>query len=276
MKEISKVEGKISIIMGIYNCTDTLPEAIDSILNQTYTNWQLIMCDDCSTDNTYDVAKSYQEKYPDKIIVIKNDINRRLAYSLNHCLKYADGEYIARMDGDDMSSPERFEKQISFLENNPEYDIVGTAMQRFSGNDKMADIVYSIDNPDYYTLKKKPPFHHATIMARRKVYDTLNGYTISERTNRAEDYDLWFRFYHAGFKGQNLKEPLYLVREDAAAIRRRTVKSRFNALKITFYGYKLLGYPKIWLVRPILRTFIKSLIPYKFVEVYRKWQALNK
>lgn len=267
---------KISILMGVYNCANTLSEAIDSILNQTYTNWQLIICDDCSTDNTYDIAKSYQEKHPDKIILIRNDINRRLAYSLNHCLEYADGEFIARMDGDDLSLPNRFEVQVDYLNKHPEYDLVGCSMQRFSGNNKFADIVYSIDNPDYYTLKNKVPFHHATIMARRKVYDTLNGYTISERTNRAEDYDLWFRFYHAGFKGQNLKEPLYLVREDAAAIRRRTVKSRFNALKITFYGYKLLGYPKIWLVRPILRTFIKSLIPYKFVEVYRKWQALNK
>ena len=110
---------KISIIMGIYNCEKTLPEAIESILAQTYTNWELIMCDDCSTDNTYSIAKKYQEKYTDKIILVRNNENCRLAYSLNHCLKYASGKYIARMDGDDISLPHRFERQIEFLEKNP-------------------------------------------------------------------------------------------------------------------------------------------------------------
>lgn len=267
---------KISILMGVYNCADTLPEAIDSILNQTYTNWQLIICDDCSTDNTYDIAKSYQDKHTDNIILIKNDVNRRLAYSLNHCLKYADGEFIARMDGDDISLPNRFEVQVDYLNKHPEYDLIGCAMQRFSGNGKLADILYSIDNPDYYTLKNKVPFHHATIMARKYVYDKLNGYTVCKRTERGQDYDLWFRFYHAGFKGQNLRVPLYLVREDAGAIRRRTIKTRFNALKTTCYGYNLLGYPKIWLIKPVLQTFIKSIIPYKFIEQYRKWQAISK
>ena len=74
MRDTQVVEGQISIIMGIYNCADTLPQAIDSILAQTYTNWQLILCDDCSTDNTYDIAKSYKEKHPEKIILIRNPI----------------------------------------------------------------------------------------------------------------------------------------------------------------------------------------------------------
>lgn len=84
---------KVSIIMGIYNCADTLSQAIDSILNQTYTDWELIMCDDASTDNTYDVAKSYRDKYPEKIVLIKNEVNSKLSFTLNHCLKYASGEY---------------------------------------------------------------------------------------------------------------------------------------------------------------------------------------
>lgn len=269
-------EDKISILMGIYNCADTLSEAIDSIINQTYTNWQLILCDDCSTDNTYNVAKSYQEKYPEKIVLVRNEVNSRLAFSLNHCLKYADGEFIARMDGDDISVSNRFEVQLKFLNDHPEYDLVGCAMQRFSGDGKLADIFYSVDNPDYYTLKNKIPYHHATIMARRKVYDELNGYTVCERTKRGQDYDLWFRFYKAGFKGTNLREPLYMVREDAAAIRRRTFKTRFNALKTTWYGFNLLGYPKHWLIKPTIETFVKSMTPHKITEIYRKWQSKNK
>lgn len=267
--------GKISILMGIYNCAATLPEAIDSIISQTYTNWELILCDDCSTDGTYKVAQSYQLKYPKKIILLRNEKNSKLAATLNHCLEYATGEFIARMDGDDRSVPERFQKQICYLNEHPEYDLVGTAMRRFSDAGE-ADILYSIDNPNYYTLHGHIPFHHATIMARRKVYETLDGYVVSKRTERGQDYDLWFRFYYAGFQGNNLRESLYMVREDANAIRRRTIKTRFYSLQTTWIGYKLLGYPKFWLIRPTVETIIKSLTPHKITEIYRKWQSKKK
>ena len=105
----------ISIIMGIYNCAETLSDAIDSIIAQTYDNWELIMCDDGSTDNTYNIAQEYKERYPDKIVLLKNEKNMGLNYTLNKCLEVASGEYIARMDGDDISLPTRFEKEIGFL-----------------------------------------------------------------------------------------------------------------------------------------------------------------
>lgn len=262
---------KVSVIMGIYNCADTLPEAIESILSQTYDNWELILCDDASTDNTFPVAKSYQERFPEKIILIQNEKNSKLSYSLNHCLKYATGEYIARMDGDDKCLPERFEKQVQFLNDHPEYDLVGTAMQRFDENG-LADILYARENPDYYSLRKGNPFYHATIMAHRYMYDKLNGYTVSDRTQRGQDYDLWFRFYHAGFSGNNINEPLYLVRENADAIKRRTAKGRLRAYRTMVYGYKLLGYPKRWLIFPFFRMCVKAVTPYKVMEIYRNWQ----
>ena len=111
---------KISVIMGIYNCASTLPDAIDSILSQTYTDWELILCDDGSVDDTYAVAEEYQIKYPEKIRLIKNESNSGLPKTLNNCLAVAEGTYIARMDGDDISMPDRFEKQIRFLEENPD------------------------------------------------------------------------------------------------------------------------------------------------------------
>ena len=92
------MSAEISVIMGIYNCASTLPEAIDSIIMQTYTDWELILCDDGSLDDTYAVAEEYRCKYPDKIILIKNDRNMGLNYTLNHCLQYVTGKYIARMD----------------------------------------------------------------------------------------------------------------------------------------------------------------------------------
>lgn len=265
------VKGKISVIMGIYNCMDTLPEAIESIMNQTYDNLELIMCDDASKDGTYEVAESYQRKYPDRIILIKNEVNSKLAYSLNHCLQYATGEYVARMDGDDISVPERFEKQIAFLKANPDVDMVGSEMQHFNESG-MGNIVRVPSRPDKYILRKQQPFIHATIMTYKRVYDELGGYTVAERTNRAQDYDLWFRFYDKGFVADNIHEPLYLMREDDAAFKRRTFKVRWNAFKTTRYGYKLLGYPKSWLVRSFIKMIVKSIVPIQAVKSYRKLQ----
>ncbi len=257
--------------MGIYNCADTLPAAIDSIIAQTYKDWELIMCDDASKDNTYAVAEDYRNRYPDKIILIKNEKNSRLAFTLNHCLEYASGKYVARMDGDDVLVPERFEKQITYLREHPDIQLVGSAMQRFNESGLLS-IDYPVENPDYYTLRRYHPFYHATIMTYREVYEKLGGYTVSERTMRGQDYDLWFRFYHEGFNGQNIMEPLYHVREDGNAIRRRTAKVRWNSFKTTCYGFKLLNYPKWWIIKPFCDVVFKSLTPYSFQEWYRGWQ----
>ena len=254
---------KISIIMGIYNCSGTLSEAIDSIVNQTYEDWELIMCDDCSTDTTYVIAESYKLKYPDKIKLIKNNRNMKLAYSLNHCLEYATGKYVARMDGDDISLPNRFEKQILYLKTHPDIQLVGTAMQQFNDKDGNIKIIYKPEHTDKWTLHTQIPFHHATIMTYKSVYERLGGYTVAERTNRGQDYDLWFRFFAQGFIGDNIQESLYLVREDLNAIKRRTLKMRLLAFQTTKIGYELLGYPKKWLVKEFIISLLKGLTPHQ-------------
>ena len=261
------INDKVSIIMGIYNCADTLSEAIDSIIKQTYTNWELIICDDCSTDNkTYQLALSYQEKNPTKIIVIRNNVNSKLAYSLNRCLEKATGKFIARMDGDDISIENRLEKQINFLRNNPEYQLVGTLMRRFDSRGTH-DVIPIIEYPNKFSLRNGVSFAHATIMTYKYVYDELGGY--NEKLFRSQDYDLWFRFYSKGFKGYNLQESLYLVREDIHAIKRRTLKNRLCIMKIQYKGYRLLDYPYIWYIIPIILVF-KSCVPSFVYYLYRK------
>ncbi len=262
---------KVSVIMGIYNCSKYLPDAINSILNQTYTNWELIMCDDASTDNTYQIAKEYADKYPEKIILIQNEVNSKLSYTLNHCLKYATGEYVARMDADDLSAIDRFEKQEKFLKTHPDVDLVGTAMKRFNEYGDI-DVLLKSENPTKYDLKKEVPFNHATIMTYKRVYDAVGGYKVSKMTVRSQDYDMWFRFFAQGFNGVNLNEPLYLVREDAAAIRRRTLKVRWNVIKIRYNGYKLLGFSTVSLILPSMIELLKGLVPYALVDIYRKYQ----
>ena len=110
---------KVSIIMGAYNCEETLEDSINSILNQTFTDWEFVICDDASTDNTLQVLEEYKRKYPDKFVILHNEKNLMLAGSLNRCLEYAEGEYIARMDADDIAVNTRLEKQVRFLDDNP-------------------------------------------------------------------------------------------------------------------------------------------------------------
>ena len=267
------MNNKISVIMGTYNCSDTIKDAINSLIQQTYKDWELIVCDDCSIDNTYAILEEFRREYPDRIILLKNKENSRLAFSLNECLKYVTGHFVARMDGDDVSAPERFEKQVRFLRENKNIDLVGTAMQRFDSG-VLADIIYPVEHPTRYTLRNRMPFNHATIMTYKYVYDTLGGYTVAKRTMRAQDYDLWFRFYHNDFNGSNILEPLYYVRENESAIKRRTFSVRFNAYKTTLIGFHLLNYPIQWYIRPTILMIFKSLLPVKAVLIYRKFQHL--
>ena len=153
--------------MGIYNCEATLSEAIESILGQTYQEWELIMCDDGSTDATYSVAEKYTKQFSDKMILLKNSVNKGLNYTLNKCLKVATGEYVARMDGDDISLPKRLEKEADFLDTHPEYAIVSTPMIFFDENGDWGRS-YSIEKPQKKDfIKHSPVFCHAPCIIRR-------------------------------------------------------------------------------------------------------------
>lgn len=257
------MEKKVSIIMGIYNCENTLKESIESIINQTYENWELIMCDDCSTDNTFNVAKSYADKYKNKIKLIRNNENITLAPTLNKCLKLCTGDYIARQDGDDISVKDRLQKQVEFLEKNKQYDLVGTAMISFNEDGDNGIRGAEIEVPSKENLVYTVPFCHATIMARNYVYEKLNGYRVKSYTKRCEDADLWFRFFAQGFKGYNLNEALYKVRDDINAYKRRDLKNYLNLFIVNVRGYKLVDMPfkyYPYLIKPIISACIPNYI----------------
>ena len=256
------IQGKISVLMGIYNCADTLEEAVQSILNQTYTNWQLIMCDDCSTDDTYAVANKIAEQYPAQILLIRNEKNRKLQYTLNHCLQYADGEFIARMDGDDTCSPERFAKEIDFLNKHPEFALVSCDMSLFDKDGEFRVIHYSKE-PTGKSLLRTSQFCHAGCMMRTSVMKELGGYSESKNCERVEDYDLWVRLYAAGYKGYNIQETLYAMRDDRNAIKRRSLRNRLNesCLKMragNLLDHRMTGY--VYAVVPILKALVPSSI----------------
>lgn len=259
----------VSIIMSVYNCADTLIEAVESIFAQTYTHWEFLICDDASTDRTLHVLRQLAHQDA-RIKIITNTTNMRLAYSLNRCLDVASGELIARMDGDDISAPERLSRQVAYLVEHPKVDLVGSAMLRFDSEGEAEIIHPAAPEPDKWTMarSRKAPFFHATIMARRVVFDRVDNYTVAWRTQRGQDADLWFKFFAAGFVGRNLPEPLYKVREDAAAIRRRTAKVRLMGFLTIVNGSRSLGYGPSAYARAAA-NLMKVFVPYAVIDRYR-------
>ncbi len=269
----------VSIIMGIYNCQNTLPEAIESILNQTFIDWHLIMCDDGSKDNTYIVAKNYADKYSDKITLIRNDENKGLNETLNHCLKYAKGKYVARMDGDDISLPTRLEKEVEFLEKHPEFAIVSTPMLFFDEDGDWGENSL-IEEPKKKDLAFRSPVHcHAPCMIRREAYLAVDGYTVNPRMLRFEDVNLWFKLYAKGYRGYNLSEPLYKMRDDRDATVRRNLKSRINAIYVLLDGYKRLQLPIYmygYIIIDLLKHIIKGIVPAGIYEKFHRRKLKTK
>lgn len=229
--------------MGVYNCADTVAVAIDSILAQTFIDWEFIICDDGSTDQTLKQVQNYSLKYPDKFWVIQNRKKCGLNYTLNQCLEYARGEYIARMDGDDLSLPERLEKEVTFLDSHPEYAIVSTSMIFFDdkgdwGSNRV------IERPQIKDFVNHAPFHcHAPCMIRKEAYLAVGGYTVDKRLLRFEDCNLWYKLYAAGYRGYNLQEPLYKMRDDRNAFRRRTPSARMRGVYVQWVGFRLIKMP---------------------------------
>lgn len=251
----------ISVIMGVYNCASTLSEAVLCIQNQTYDNWELIICDDASGDNTYNIACALANE-DNRITVLKNENNLTLAPTLNKCLSVAKGKYIARMDGDDVCAIDRFEKELNFLENNLDYEIVSCCMNLFDDGGVYRTIHYK-ERPvpkDFLTASQ---FCHAGCMMLAETLKDVEGYSESPKYKRVEDYDLWVRMYAKGYKGYNLQETLYSMQDDRNAIKRRTLSNRINESRVILKACKLLKLPfykRIFAVKPIIKFFMPGFL----------------
>lgn len=261
---------KVSVIMATYNCAATVEKALDSILAQTYENWVMIICDDGSTDHTPKILNRYKAQYPDKFVLLRNETNRKLPYSLNHCLEHVETELVARMDGDDWSAPDRFQKQVSFLKEHPEYDLVGTGVAVSDGEKKIASIIKT-PVPTKKTMLRQNAFSHATIMTYKRVYDELGGYSLDPTVIRVEDVDLWCRFLAKGFKGYNLPDELYVILENIDAVKRRTLQARLNGARTRCRGYKLMGFRGFVCYRPYL-SVLKAFVPTSLYRSIHAWK----
>ena len=260
---------KISVLMGIYNCASTLEQAVASIQSQTFTNWELILCDDGSSDNTYQVAQALAAK-DSRIVLLCNPQNLGLNQTLNNCLAAATGDYIARMDGDDDCVPERFEKQLDLLEHHPEFQITSCPMKLFDENGEWGQTTV----PEYPTpedVVNGTPIIHVAVMLRKECIDAVGGYTVDKRMLRVEDVNLWIKLYAAGYRCHNIQEPLYRMRNDQNALNRRKYIYRVNSVYVRLLGCKMLHLGlKSYL--GAVRPMINGLVPAKVRQFIRKKQ----
>ena len=224
-----------SVVMSVYNGEEYLKEAIDSILQQSYVNFEFIIIDDASTDNSHEIIQSYNDS---RIIIIKNNENLFLARSLNKGIKIAKGDYIVRMDADDISMPNRLEKQVEYMEGNPNIGISGTCSEIIgfgSGNG-----IYSQENHIIkYKLLYECHLLHPSIIIRSDIIEKHQLY-YNETYRKNQDYELFIRAIDVTNFG-NLTDYLIQYRQTKENIKREKYNQKENYINIQKKIFHKLG-----------------------------------
>lgn len=183
----------VSVIMPVYNAERYLTEAVESILRQTFRDFELIVIDDCSTDSSLAMMKSFAEG-DERVRLLENAQNLGITPTLNRGIQAARGKYIARMDADDVSLPDRLEKQVAFLQANPEIGLISGDALGIDANGIEIDADYSLTvEPGYvkWLLLFTCPITHPAVMGRKALFEQAGGYDVV--LQYAQDYDLWQR-----------------------------------------------------------------------------------
>lgn len=223
---------KISIIIPCYNAETYLVDAINSILNQTYKNLEIICIDDGSTDNTSEILKSFLQ-VDERIKVYKNEKNLKLIQTLNKGIDIASGEYIARMDADDIAYPEKFEKQIRYLIDN-NLQLCGTYTYfLFSNNNRKKHKTRAIHNNSIkLTSLFDSPLIHPTVLGESFVFKQ-NKYIDSPKNYLIEDFELWQRMLNQNIRIGVLPEFLFEYRINPAGVSQSQMKlQKMNHLQL--------------------------------------------
>lgn len=189
-KDLKTKEPLVSVIMAAKNVENYISEAIDSVVNQTYKNWELIVVDDGSNDSTLSIINSYA-KNDSRIKIIRNEKSVGQAIARNTAVKDSSGDFLAILDADDIAMPDRIVEQVLFLGNNPKVSAIGGHAEIIDENGKSLGVKRKALNIDAirFSLLLQNQFIHSTMMIRRDVFDKFGGY--DNNFLYAEDYDLW-------------------------------------------------------------------------------------
>lgn len=266
---------KVSVIMPVYNTSKFLKESIESILFQDFQDFEFIILDDASTDNSYEILEQYAWKFPN-IKLIRNEKNKWISYTRNLLISQAQTDFIATQDSDDISLPWRLRIQYEFLLNNPDFWAV-------SGNNIIIDEDWTqiwyrkySDNISDVILKKSPLSNPSSLF-RKNIFEKLWGY--EEWLNYGEDYDLWLKMYYHWYKLKNIDVNFLKLRIRAWQTKSDKLK---QTLKNTIYLQE--KYVRLWIkasvsdkiyliFEKILYLFPKIIILWLFKTLeYQRWK----
>ena len=248
---------KVSVLMSIYNNDSSIDASIRSIVDQTFQDWEMILINDASTDESLSKLLNWQQ-IDSRISVYSNNINLGLAASLNNALKESTGQYIARMDGDDVALPERLKKQVDFLNENEQYAIVSAGCILYDDAGEWGMRIGKAI-PQKCDFLWGSQFLHPAAVIRRKALLMVDGYRVCKDTLRTEDYDLFMRLYAKGYIGYNISEPLLYYFENRKP-RRVKFFLQCSEVKVRYSGFKELGLlPKGWPY--VLKPLLVGLMP---------------
>ena len=209
----------VSVLVASYNCENYVEECLKCLLNQSYKDVEIIVCDDCSTDNTRTILRRYANE----------------------------GKII------------RFERQVAVLEKNPSFDFVSTGLQKFYETGEKIDIFPKKEIPTKDDFLFTIPFMHATTLFRREILNRVNGYRIAWETRRGQDYDLFMRIFAAGGRGININEIHYFYRCFTGYTPRHAYKYRVGEFIIRYKGFKALklGFKSVpYIIKPLILGLI--------------------
>ena len=241
---------RVSVLMPVYNVAPYLREAMDSILNQSFRDFELIVLDDCSPDNSEEILDTYSDS---RIVRYRGKKNEGLANVLNVGIGMAKGDLIARMDSDDISLSHRFEKQVAFLDAHPDVDLVSAGMERFGDSDSITSYSTNSEDVKFDALSFSPILHPTSMWRRTRFIE--NDLFYRQEMVPSEDYDLWTRALVKRLVLVNMPEILYRYRSHPAQVTR--VNKDWS--KSTDIGYR----------------YIKTIFPGISEERVRRFRSLR-
>lgn len=252
---------KVSVIMGVYNPKEERRffAAVDSVIHQSFPDWELILYDDGSGQPYAEWIRRAGER-DGRIRWIRGEDNRGLGYGLNVCIRHAAGDYIARMDDDDVSRPDRLERQIDFLEGHPQYQWVGSN----------AELVDDLGAWGFLTMPEIPqakdflfhsPYIHPSVVFRKEALFQNGGYRSARDTLQCEDYELFMRLHQNGGRGYNLQLPLLRYWEDRESYQKRTYRRRIREMRVRYQGFQALGVLSGRTVPYVLKPLLVGVVP---------------
>lgn len=254
----------ISVLMSVYRSEKSiyLKQALNSVWDsQSLRPYEIVLVKDGPLTPELDaVIGDWASRLKDKLIIITNPVNEGLTKSLNHGLKSVHGDYIARMDTDDISTPDRFKLQAEYLDKHPEISITGGWIQEFNDNSDNLGIRKFPSDPNHIKkyISKASPLAHPSVMMRREIFD--DGLAYDERYRTSQDLALWFDALDAGYKIGNIPQVILNFRRDDDVFKRRSKSKAKNELKIYFYGiYRLYGLMTWRYIYPIARWIFRMM-----------------